>query len=113
MSQKITLLVPHIHPKAVPKSPPAIICHQSPTNPMNMRPMSQYIIRFFAIFFFSSSPQEINRLKSHQVNITTATPNTNTRKNATKFPNTPSNHAVSQNSEPPLIPHSSPPGEID
>lgn len=85
------------------KSPTATRVHQSWTNPRNMRPMIPYMIRFLACFLFSSSPPDTSRLKSPHVNIVTATPNANTRRNAIILPKIPSNPAVFQNILDPVV----------
>lgn len=82
------------------KSPTATNRPQSPTNPTNMRDMIPYTIRFFAFFFFSSSPPESIKVKNHQVNMVTAAPKINTRKNATILPRIPSNPALFQKYHP-------------
>lgn len=71
--------------------------------------MSQYTIRFLAFFFRSSSPPDTMSEKSHQVNIVTAAPNANTRKNATIFPIVPSNPAVFQKRDHPKVSEKAPP----
>ena len=65
--------------------------------------MIPYIILLVAFFLLSSSQPDTIRLNNHQVNIVTATPNTNTRRNAMRLPMIPSNQAVFQNSEPPYV----------
>ena len=78
------------------KSPTATNRPQSPTNPTNISEIIPYTIRFFAFFFFSSSPPESIRVKNPQVNIVTAAPKINTRKKATILPNIHSNQALFQ-----------------
>lgn len=88
---------------ALLKSPPATSSHQRPTNHININPRSPYTIRFFAIFFFSSSPHDTRRLKRPQVNIVTAAPNANTRKNAIILPKLSVNPAVLQKIDQPFV----------
>jgi hypothetical protein len=83
------------------KSPAATSLPQSSTNPIKISPIIPYITRLVAFFLLSSSHPETIRLNSPQVNIVTATPNTNTLRNAMRLPIIPSNHAVFQNNDPP------------